>query len=141
MGLGADVITGFPGESDSDFRDTADIIEKYPFSYLHVFPFSRRPGTLAYDFPDQLPTAEITRRAKILRELGQRKKTKFQANLIGSIQSVIMEHKLEGIYRFGTSSNYAKVKVTGDLTPGRIYQIRITAADHKLLVGELIEGD
>jgi threonylcarbamoyladenosine tRNA methylthiotransferase MtaB len=137
-GLGADVIVGFPGESDDDFQHTVNVIEKYPFSYLHVFPFSRRPGTPACDFPNQLRTAEITRRAKILRGVGEKKKAQFLSNLTGTTQSVLMEHKFEGEYHFGTSANYVKIKVKGDLTPGRIYPIKITFADNKSLVGELI---
>jgi threonylcarbamoyladenosine tRNA methylthiotransferase MtaB len=138
VGLGADIITGFPGESDADFQHTLEIINKYPFSYLHVFPFSRRPGTQAYDFPYQLRPAEITRRAKHLREVGQKKKAQFLSNLVGTTQSVLMEHKFEKGYRFGTSANYVKVKAKGDLTPGRIYPIKITTADNKSLAGESI---
>jgi threonylcarbamoyladenosine tRNA methylthiotransferase MtaB len=138
IGLGADIIAGFPGESEADFQETMDIISKYPFSYLHVFPFSRRPGTPACDFHNQLPSAEITRRAKLLRELGQEKKMQFLSTLVGTTQSVLMENKTESQYRFGTAENYTKVKVEGDLEPGQIYPIKIVSANKNFLIGEPI---
>ncbi|WP_246298896.1 MiaB/RimO family radical SAM methylthiotransferase [Desulfolutivibrio sulfodismutans] len=77
MALGADILTGFPGESDTDFRATLDFCRALPLTYAHVFPYSRRPGALAANFPGQLPADVKKERARILRELARDKKTAF----------------------------------------------------------------
>jgi len=136
IGLGADVIAGFPGETIDDFRQTLDVIEKYPFSYLHIFPFSPRPGTLAHDFPDRLSAAEITYRAKILREVGAKKKSQFLSSLIGSVQTVLFEHKYENGYRYGTSANYVKVGAKSTrIKSGDVVRIKITKSSNNSVTG------
>jgi threonylcarbamoyladenosine tRNA methylthiotransferase MtaB len=142
VGLGGDVIVGFPGEEDADFKDTIEFIEKYPFSYLHIFPFSRRPGTKAYDFLQQNHSGEITRRAKVLRELGERKKTDFLSSLKDTVQAVIFERKLHNGYRHGVSNNYVKVrsKETG-IQPGKIYSVKITDIDSRPITGVIVRSN
>jgi len=136
IGLGADVIAGFPGESPDDFLQTLDVIEKYPFSYLHIFPFSPRPGTPAYDFPNQLTTAEITRRARILREKAADKKRRFLSSMVGTTQSVLFEHKYENPYRHGTAANYVKVRVKNKgIKSGDVIRIKITESTDNLVTG------
>ena len=71
--IGADVIVGFPGETDEDFQATVEFIERLPFTYLHVFSFSARPGTAAAALGDPVPLQTIRERARALRELSQRK--------------------------------------------------------------------
>lgn len=77
MGLGADILTGFPGESDADLRLLLESIERLPLSYAHVFPYSRRPGTAAYDFADQVPQALKLNRAARIREAIERRRRAF----------------------------------------------------------------
>lgn len=81
FGLGADLLTGFPGESEADFRLTLAHAAELPLSYAHVFPYSQRPGTPAATYPDQVPGPVKKARAKALRELAQDKKHAFLARL------------------------------------------------------------
>jgi len=139
VGLGGDVIVGFPGEEEVDFQETVEFIEKYPFSYLHVFPFSRRPGTKAFDYPQQNRSAEITRRAKVLRELGEIKRTKFLASLKGTMQAVIFERTLHKGYWHGVSANYAKIRSKETvIQPGIIYSVKITDINSKPITGGVV---
>ncbi len=75
--IGADVIAGFPGETEEDHRATLALIERLPLTYLHVFSFSARPGTAAAELQDQVSSADIVRRARELRALGMEKKSAF----------------------------------------------------------------
>jgi threonylcarbamoyladenosine tRNA methylthiotransferase MtaB len=139
VGLGGDVIAGFPGEEDSDFQETIEFIQKYPFTYLHVFPFSRRPGTEAFHFSAQNKSPEITRRAQVLRELGSRKKASFHSALLSTTQKVIFERTRHQGYWRGVSANYAKVRVKdSEIQPGKIHSIRIADISNRLITGELI---
>lgn len=82
MGLGADILTGFPGESDADLRLLLDLIERLPLSYAHVFPYSRRPGTAACNFDGQLPHAlKLERAARVRAAVDQRRKAFWAAQL------------------------------------------------------------
>ena len=82
-GIGADVMVGFPGETDEDFHDTYRLIEQSPLTYLHVFPYSSRPGTAAADFPNQVPEHVSRFRAKALRNLIAEKNETFRRTMIG----------------------------------------------------------
>ena len=82
--IGADVIVGFPGETDAEFRTTFEFIERLPLTYLHVFSFSTRPGTAAAALSDAVPLQTIRERARALRELAGRKSAAFRASLFGS---------------------------------------------------------
>ncbi len=77
MALGADILTGFPGESDAAFRTTLDFCRALPLTYAHVFPYSRRPGSLAATFPGHLPAEVKKDRARLLRDMARDKKTAF----------------------------------------------------------------
>src|SRR5438309_1765520 len=82
--IGADVMVGFPGENDSDFAETYGLIEQSPLTYLHVFPYSSRPGTVAAGLPNHVPEHVSRFRAKALRNLIAQKNETFRRNLIGS---------------------------------------------------------
>jgi threonylcarbamoyladenosine tRNA methylthiotransferase MtaB len=79
FGLGADIITGFPGESAADHAATVDLVSALPFTYLHVFPFSLRPDVAAGRLPDPLPDAMVRERAAELRALGEMKGAAYRA--------------------------------------------------------------
>ncbi|PIV06572.1 MAG: tRNA (N(6)-L-threonylcarbamoyladenosine(37)-C(2))-methylthiotransferase MtaB, partial [Syntrophobacterales bacterium CG03_land_8_20_14_0_80_58_14] len=87
-GLGLDVLVGFPGESAADFEATRSLIESLPVTYLHVFPYSPRPGAPAADLPP-LPGKIVQTRARIMRELGQAKKIQFLEAQIGQVREVL----------------------------------------------------
>jgi len=93
LGLGADVITGFPGETDDDHDLTRRLVEELPFTYLHVFPFSPRDGTQAADLPDPVPQRVAGERGRELRELAQAKNAAYRRARAGSRASVVVEGK------------------------------------------------
>ncbi|MDR2886868.1 MAG: tRNA (N(6)-L-threonylcarbamoyladenosine(37)-C(2))-methylthiotransferase MtaB [Bacteroidales bacterium] len=109
-GIGADIITGFPGETDGDFADSLSFLETLPISYLHVFPFSERPGTAAGSFPGKIPFTEKERRSKALHELSLRKHNRFMELNTGESTEVLFEKTRKDGYLFGFSSNYIKTK-------------------------------
>jgi len=112
--FGSDVIVGFPGESERAFRNTYALIEKLPLSYLHVFPFSRRPGTRAWHMKQEPSRAVKKTRGRALRELGMRKKSAFIESQIGTFAEVVLEEEVEaGLFK-GTTGNYLKVLVRTD---------------------------
>lgn len=80
MGLGADILVGFPGETDGDFRTLLETLERLPLSYAHVFPYSRRPGTAAAQFAGQLPLALRQARAAAARAVVERRRQRFWEN-------------------------------------------------------------
>jgi threonylcarbamoyladenosine tRNA methylthiotransferase MtaB len=109
--VGADVMVGFPGEDESAFNNTYDLIAALPLTYLHVFPFSPRKGTPAVGFKDRPPEIIVKERSRCLRELGQRKKSDFLHSQVGRTLEVLIETKKErttGLSR-GLSENYLPV--------------------------------
>lgn len=92
FGLGADILTGFPAETDAEFRETLDLCRQLPFSYAHIFPYSIRPGTKAADLPGQLPQAVKKERAALLRQVIQEKQQVFLQGLVAeSVLHVVFE--------------------------------------------------
>jgi threonylcarbamoyladenosine tRNA methylthiotransferase MtaB len=90
-GLGADVIAGFPGEREEDFEESVSLIRSLPLTYLHVFPFSPRPGTPAAAMDNQVPTAERDRRSGVLRELGRDKASAFLKRHVGRMVRALIQ--------------------------------------------------
>ncbi len=111
LSIGADVIVGFPGETEEKFRHTYGLIESLPFSYLHVFPFSKRKGTPAFQFPQGVNEKEIKKRAETMRELGKQKRQAFYRQFLNQELSVLVEDRKEketGRWK-GLSRNYIPV--------------------------------
>lgn len=90
LGLGADIITGFPGETPDDHRATVELVERLPFTYLHVFPYSPRPGTAATRLPNSVPSQMSSERASELRELGARKMAAYRVARSGGCADVVV---------------------------------------------------
>jgi len=109
LGLGADIITGFPGESDEDHDDTRRLVEELPFTYLHVFPFSPREGTPAADLPDPVPQRVAGERSRELREAAQRKASAHRRARAGDQALVVVE----GDGRHALTGDYLRVGVQG----------------------------
>jgi len=89
--IGLDVLTGFPGENEGEFQETLRLIEGLNISYLHVFPYSKRPGTPAATMPDQVPGPVKEERAALLAAVGQQKRRDFYTRQIGAVQRVLAE--------------------------------------------------
>ena len=111
--IGADVMVGFPGETDDDFEQTRALIERLPFTYLHVFTYSSRPGTPSAAMPDQVPVQVARERNRVLRELAAHKKQAFMESFVGrKVEAITLTH-FDGEYTEGLTDNYLKVRVRG----------------------------
>ncbi len=108
IAVGTDVITGFPGENEGSFINTKQIVEELPFSYLHVFPFSARQGTLAFNLPDKVDEETKMVRSAILRKIGESKKLIYINHNIGKIKAAIVETKTDSGF-IATTDNYIKI--------------------------------
>ncbi len=109
-GIGADVIVGFPGETDEDFEDTFTFLEGLPLSYLHVFSFSGRPGTIAEDLPGKVQVADKVIRSKRLIALSEHKALEFRKRNIGLQTDVLFERTRTDGMITGFSANYIRVE-------------------------------
>ena len=109
--IGVDVITGFPGETEEDFRQTYDTLERVNASFLHIFPFSERPGTPAVDMPDKVPARISTERVECLEELSAKLHYDFCKTMVGKEADVLFESTIKGGMMFGYTGNYVRVKM------------------------------
>ena len=128
LALGADIIVGFPTETDAMFEQSLALVDEAGLSHLHVFPFSPRPGTPAARMP-QVPGEVIRERAARLRARGQAAMAAFQTSRIGSDAAVLVEQP-----GFGHSEHYLPVRVDSPAAPGTIVNVRVVGrADEHLL--------
>src|SRR5467141_4329199 len=142
--IGADVITGFPGESEDDHATTIAFIDRLPFTYMHVFSFSKRPGTKASTLSDEVPGAVIKRRARELRALGEKKSAAFCHSQIGRTLRVLTlrpSDSADGSQQDttpGLSSNYLKLRLNGIHPANNWLDVSISGEIGTPLVGEPI---
>ena len=120
-GVGADVMVGFPGETDADFEESRQFIESLPFTYLHVFTYSERPGTPAAAMPDQVPVPVRKERNRILRELAARKNFAFRRGTVGRTLSVVTLNEPGA----AISSNYLKVELARPYEANRLVDVEV----------------
>lgn len=125
-GIGADVIVGFPGESDSDFEDTFSFLEGLPLSYLHVFTFSERPDTVAEQLPGKILFKDKENRSKRLIALSRQKNLIFKKLNTGQVTNVLFEStRNEGLIT-GFTSNYIRVEYPWESNlAGKIKKVRL----------------
>jgi|TARA_B100001057_G_scaffold389497_1_gene397257 threonylcarbamoyladenosine tRNA methylthiotransferase MtaB len=109
--IGADVIVGFPGETDNDFEKTLDFIKNLKLNYLHVFPYSERDNTRSKGFGDIVSKETKEKRSKILRSLSEKLKRNFYEKNINKKHNVLFENKKDENYIYGFTDNYVRVKV------------------------------
>ena len=134
--FGADVIVGFPGETDDDFDQTRRLIESLPFTYLHVFPFSRRPGTPADSMKDQVHGSVLRERGRILRELAAEKNRLFRERQLGRTLIVLTLEESASEGTAALSDNYLKVVIPGERLPANQWvRVRIVSIGEGNLVG------
>jgi len=130
VGLGTDILVGFPGETEQDFEETCALIEALPLTYLHVFPFSLREGTEAYALPDRIPSHVMKRRLDTALEMSRSKNLSFRRSYIGEVLPAFTLAKEEAL---GTSlvltSNYIHARIPGiSVPPNRLVDVRIEDA-------------
>ncbi len=115
--IGADVMLGFPGETDAEFDETRRMIEELPLTYLHVFTYSARPGTPAASMTNQVPVHTARERNRILRELAAEKKLEFMRGFVGktldAITLNVMGNDADGEFTEALTDNYLKLRVRG----------------------------
>ena len=134
--IGADVITGFPGETEADHAATLRFIEERPFTYLHVFSYSPRPGTKAAALPHQVPGSVIKGRARELRALAETKSAEFRASQIGRILRVLTlrrDPEDEPSFTPALSENYLSVQLPLTLPHNQLLTATVTHTEGKNL--------
>jgi threonylcarbamoyladenosine tRNA methylthiotransferase MtaB len=138
-GIGADVIAGFPGESAEDFEESLRLVRSLPLTYLHVFPFSRRPGTPAAAMAGQVPAEERERRAAVLRNLGREKARGFAERQVGRTVHALVQGQpgRRGGATYALTGNYLSVFVPASRSEvGHFRDVRITRLEGGQLHGE-----
>jgi threonylcarbamoyladenosine tRNA methylthiotransferase MtaB len=137
--IGADVIAGFPGETDAEHAETDAFIERLPFSYLHVFSFSQRPGTRAAQLANHVPQPVVKQRARELRALGEEKAREFRRSQVGR-ELLVLTLRDERDWAEATpalSSNYLRIAVQGKFAANEWLDVVISERDEKA-VGEIV---
>jgi threonylcarbamoyladenosine tRNA methylthiotransferase MtaB len=140
-GIGADIIVGFPGETENDFEDTYRFLENLPVTYLHVFAFSPRPGTPAAELPGEVGKAEKERRSRKMIKLSESRRMLAMRNATGKTYDVLFEKRSADGMVAGLTGNYIRVLTPyrKDM-PGTVRQVRLTSVrDDASMNGELTE--
>ena len=137
--IGADVMVGFPGETDAEFEETRRMIEDLPFTYLHVFTFSARPGTPAATMPNHVPVHAARERNRILRELAATKKLAFMRGFVGRPLSTITLNvngeDSDGPWTEALTDNYLKLQLRGRHAPNQWLTATIADVQNGELIG------
>ena len=140
-GIGADVIVGFPGETEEDHADTFGFLESLPLSYLHVFAFSPRPGTPAAELPGPVSKHDKERRSRQLIRLSESRRMQFMRSASGQVHEVLFEQRGQDGMVAGLTGNYIRVLtpwIKG--LPGSVRPVRLTTVrDDASMNGELTE--
>lgn len=136
-GLTADLIAGFPQETETEHENTLAFIERCQFSSMHVFPYSIRPGTKASEMQGQLNRAEKSARAGAAQTLANEMELAFLKKQIGEVLPVIFETEHECVTQ-GHSDNYCQVEISGNIERGLVQNVKILTQKDKMLVGEII---
>jgi threonylcarbamoyladenosine tRNA methylthiotransferase MtaB len=138
--IGADVMVGFPGETEAEFEVTRKMIDDLPFTYLHVFTYSARPGTPAAEMPDQVPVNIARERNRILRELASEKKLAFMRSFIGKTVEAITLNVIgsdqDGEFTEALTDNYLKLRLRGRHEANRWVRSSVTDVIDGSLTGQ-----
>lgn len=138
--IGADVMVGFPGETDEYFEETRGFIERLPFTYLHVFTYSSRPGTASAEMPGQVPVQAARERNKVLRDLISLKKRAFLDSLVGQeLEAVTLTIRSDAATE-ALTDNYQKLKLAGQHASNRLVWAKVADVEDDSLVGALISA-
>ncbi len=135
--IGADVMVGFPGETEDDFEQTRALIERLPFTYLHVFTYSSRPGTPSAEMPEQVPVHIARERNRVLRELIARKKRDFMQSFVGRELEAITLTQFDGEFTEALTDNYLKLQIRGRHKSNEWLRCRVEVVANDALVGSL----
>jgi threonylcarbamoyladenosine tRNA methylthiotransferase MtaB len=134
--IGADVMVGFPGETEAEFNETRRMIEELPFTYLHVFTYSARPGTPAAEQPGQVPVALARERNRMLREIASKKKAAFMRSLVGTVVEAITLQTGGAEFTEALTDNYLKLKISGHHDANRWMDVYVESVNGEMLTGK-----
>jgi threonylcarbamoyladenosine tRNA methylthiotransferase MtaB len=136
VGIGADVIVGFPGEGEAEFQETLRFLDEAPVTFLHVFRYSSRPGTAAARLPGVAPEPVARERAERLRAVGEAKARAFRRSFLGTTLPVVMERGVGRRGRVAMSDVYVPIEVEGEPdVRRRVFDVRVQEEDGDRLVG------
>ena len=135
LGLGCDLMTGFPGETDADFAATRDLLDGQPFSNIHVFPYSERPGTPAANFADTVPVSVRTDRAAELSALAKAKREACARSFVGQMVDIVVEGHDKAV---GWTGEYLRCEADGSAPRKSLVRVHVTHADGDRLHGSLV---
>jgi threonylcarbamoyladenosine tRNA methylthiotransferase MtaB len=141
--IGADVMVGFPGESDAEFEETRRMIEDLPFTYLHVFTYSARPGTPAAKMTQQVPVHVGRERNRVLRDLADEKKLAFMKNFVGKkVEAITLAYGADPVrdpnirpFTETLTDNYLPLRIRGEIKPNQWLQAHVETLEDGKLVG------
>jgi threonylcarbamoyladenosine tRNA methylthiotransferase MtaB len=141
--IGIDILAGFPGESEKQFETTRNFLASLDCTYLHVFPYSKRPGTVAAEYDDDIPKGVKDSRVAELRRLGDHKRDEFYTRHLGSVLPVLVEGKRDsrGLLK-GFSDNYVPVHFPGDDNlKNSIVRVKLVDLDGAQVTGKVPSDD
>ncbi len=139
LGLGTDIIVGFPGEDDAAFANTVRLVDELPFSNLHVFPYSRRPGTRADAMPHQIPESVKKERVRVLMDLAESKRSRFARSFVGRNASILVERVEASGLRWGWTSEYLESRVSAPhATIGHLLPFTVSKTSGATLMGSAL---
>jgi threonylcarbamoyladenosine tRNA methylthiotransferase MtaB len=134
--IGADVMVGFPSETEAEFDETRRMIEELPFTYLHVFTYSARPGTPAAERPGQVPVAVARERNRVLREIASKKKAAFMRSRVGTVVEAITLQSGGAEFTEALTDNYLKMKIPGHHEANRWMDVIVEGMNGEMLIGK-----
>jgi threonylcarbamoyladenosine tRNA methylthiotransferase MtaB len=134
--IGADVMVGFPGETEAEFAETRQMIEDLPFTYLHVFTYSARPGTKAAGHPNQVRPGVASERNRILRQIASQKKAAFMQSLAGAEVEAITLQSGGANFTEALTNNYLKMRISGHHEANRWVRATVDHVEGEFLVGQ-----
>lgn len=133
-----DMIVGFPGETEEEFAQSLDFIQRCAFAAMHIFPYSKRPGTPAASMPGQVPNAVKEERARRAAEAAARMEGDYLSRFAGQAVEVLFEEKRDGLWR-GHTARYCEVRArSGENLHNRLRQVSVTGVGDGCLEGELL---
>lgn len=135
--IGADVMVGFPGETEAEFDETRRMVEALPFTYLHVFTYSARPGTAAAEQPGRVPAAVARERNRVLRTIASNKKAAFMRSLVGTVVEAITLQPGGADFTEALTDNYLKLKISGRHQANRWMHVNAEGTNGEMLLGKL----
>lgn len=143
VAITTDIMVGFPGETESEFDETYNFVKDIQFSKMHVFKYSRRAGTKAANYPDQIKNSVKEERSKILIKLSEECESEFYKRFLGSTLNVLFEQKVKELqgYVEGLTDNYIRVAVKSDLNiKNKILPVKLVDVRKDFAIGNIVEG-